>query len=62
MIHRSRTGALPESEVRPNVNDQLTVRPGARIGQGRTAEVFAWGNDRALKLYHAGWPATAAEA
>jgi aminoglycoside phosphotransferase (APT) family kinase protein len=62
MIHRSRKCALPENEVRPKVNDQLTVRSGARIGQGRTAEVFAWGNDRALKLYHAGWPATAAEA
>jgi aminoglycoside phosphotransferase (APT) family kinase protein len=62
MILRSRTCVLPESGVRPKVNDQLTIRPGARIGQGRTAEVFAWGNDRALKLYHAGWPATAAEA
>jgi hypothetical protein len=57
-----RTCALPESEVRPKVNAHLTVRPGARIGQGRTAEVFAWDSDRALKLYYAGWSASAAEA
>jgi aminoglycoside phosphotransferase (APT) family kinase protein len=35
---------------------------GLLIGQGRTAEVFAWGEGRALKLYHAGRPVSAAEA
>ena len=33
---------------------------GALIGQGRTAEIYAWGDSQALKLYHAGWPASAA--
>jgi thiamine kinase len=33
---------------------------GALIGQGRTAEIYAWGDSEALKLYHAGWPASAA--
>jgi uncharacterized protein (TIGR02172 family) len=28
------------------------------IGQGRTAEIYAWGADQALKLYRAGWPAS----
>ena len=28
------------------------------IGQGRTAEIYAWGNDQVLKLYHPGWPAS----
>jgi uncharacterized protein (TIGR02172 family) len=30
---------------------------GTLIGQGRTAEVYAWGEHGALKLYYAGWPA-----
>ena len=30
--------------------------PGHRIGAGRTAEVFEWGNDRALKLLRPGLP------
>jgi len=33
---------------------------GALIGQGRTAEIYAWGDGEALKLYHPGWPASAA--
>src|SRR5262245_26397068 len=33
---------------------------GALIGQGRTAEIYAWGDSEALKLYYAGWPASAA--
>lgn len=44
------------------MNTHLTAKPDTRIGQGRTAEVFAWGESRALKLYYEGWPATAAEA
>lgn len=44
------------------MNSHRTALPDARIGQGRTAEVFAWGDGRALKLYYEGWPVTAAEA
>jgi Ser/Thr protein kinase RdoA (MazF antagonist) len=40
---------------------QTSDERGQLIGLGRTAEIYAWGNDRALKLYHAGWPAEAAE-
>ncbi len=32
--------------------------PGKLLGQGRTAEIYAWGDAQALKLYHAGWPAS----
>jgi uncharacterized protein (TIGR02172 family) len=38
-----------------------TPQRGILIGQGRTAEVYAWGEQGALKLYHAGWPAAWAE-
>lgn len=31
------------------------------IGQGRTAEVYAWGDDRVLKLYRTGWDVAWAE-
>ena len=34
---------------------------GPLIGLGRTADIYAWGDDQALKLYHAGWPRTSAE-
>jgi uncharacterized protein (TIGR02172 family) len=57
-----RAYAVSRSATRSTVNPQLTAKLGARIGQGRTAEVFAWGEDRALKLYYPGWPAAAAEA
>lgn len=29
---------------------------GERIGEGRTAEIFAWGDDQVLKLYYPGFP------
>jgi aminoglycoside phosphotransferase (APT) family kinase protein len=35
--------------------------PGALLGRGRTADIYAWGNTQVLKLYHPGWPATVAE-
>jgi aminoglycoside phosphotransferase (APT) family kinase protein len=57
-----RVRAIFESEARLQVNAHLTARPDALIGQGRTAEVFAWGENRALKLYYEGWPAAVAEA
>lgn len=28
---------------------------GPLLAQGRTAEVFAWGQDQVLKLYFSGW-------
>lgn len=31
--------------------------PDALIGQGRTAEIYAWNGDQALKLHRAGWSA-----
>ncbi len=31
------------------------------IGRGRSAELFAWGDQQALKLFYAGWPLIAAE-
>jgi Ser/Thr protein kinase RdoA (MazF antagonist) len=31
------------------------------IGRGRTAEIFAWDEGRALKLYYPGWPADEVE-
>jgi Ser/Thr protein kinase RdoA (MazF antagonist) len=34
---------------------------GPLIGRGRTAQVYAWGSDRVLKLYHAGLPRRLAE-
>jgi aminoglycoside phosphotransferase (APT) family kinase protein len=34
---------------------------GPLLGQGRTAEIYAWSSDRALKLYYAGWPAASAK-
>ncbi len=37
------------------------MEKGAWIGAGRTADVYAWGDERILKLYHAGFPAVAVE-
>ena len=31
-------------------------KPGPKLADGRTAEVFAWGEDQVLKLYREGWP------
>jgi len=36
-------------------------RLGPLIAQGRTAEIYAWGDDQALKLFRAGLPAAWAE-
>jgi len=32
------------------------IKKGPRIGQGKPAEVFAWGDSQVLKLYREGWP------
>lgn len=42
----------------PSVSDE---RKGVLLGQGRPAEVFAWRDDRVLKLFRAGWPEALAE-
>jgi uncharacterized protein (TIGR02172 family) len=37
---------------------QVSETPGELIGEGRTAEIYAWGDGQALKLYRTGWPAS----
>lgn len=37
------------------------TQPGPKLADGRTAEIFAWGNDRVLKLYRSGWTRRTAE-
>jgi aminoglycoside phosphotransferase (APT) family kinase protein len=37
---------------------QVSETPGELIGEGRTAEIYAWGDAQALKLYRVGWPAS----
>ena len=37
------------------------TQPGPKLADGRTAEVFAWGEDQVLKLYREGWPRRTAE-
>ena len=34
----------------------ITLQRGSLLGQGRTAEVFAWGNDKVLKLFYSWFP------
>lgn len=34
----------------------ITLQKGPLLGQGRTAEVFAWGNDKVLKLFYSWFP------
>jgi len=29
---------------------------GTLLGQGRTADIYAWGERQVIKLYHVGWP------
>lgn len=37
------------------------MQKGPLLAEGRTAEIFAWGEDQVLKLYRPGFPATDAE-
>jgi hypothetical protein len=39
----------------------MATKPGPKLADGRTAEVFAWGDDQVLKLYRDGWPRRVAE-
>jgi uncharacterized protein (TIGR02172 family) len=41
--------------------ERISRAQGTLIGQGRTAEIYAWGDDQVLKLYRAGWEASWAE-
>lgn len=36
-------------------NKPIPSSLGPKIAEGRTAEIFAWGNDQVIKLYRAGW-------
>jgi len=38
------------------MNHKKSTRKGPKLADGRTAEVFAWGEDQVLKLYREGWP------
>jgi uncharacterized protein (TIGR02172 family) len=38
--------------------ERISQAQRALIGQGRTAEIYAWGDDQVLKLYRTGWPAS----
>jgi uncharacterized protein (TIGR02172 family) len=40
---------------------QASKTPGNLIGQGRTAQIYAWEDSQALKLYFAGWSASSVE-
>lgn len=40
----------------------MIATKGEVIGRGRTAEIFAWGDRRALKLFYAGWSSSDVEA
>jgi aminoglycoside phosphotransferase (APT) family kinase protein len=44
-----------------NAEELSHMEKGSLLGRGRTAEVLAWGEGRALKLYYAGWPPDVAE-
>jgi Ser/Thr protein kinase RdoA (MazF antagonist) len=37
---------------------QVSKTPGKVLGEGRTAEIYAWGEGQVLKLYRVGWPAS----
>jgi thiamine kinase len=37
---------------------QISKTLGKLLGEGRTAEIYAWGDAQALKLYRVGWPAS----
>jgi aminoglycoside phosphotransferase (APT) family kinase protein len=43
------------------MSERIPPERGKLIGQGRTAEIYAWGDDQVLKLYRAGWQGSWAE-
>lgn len=38
------------------VQKDISLQKGALVGRGRTSEVFAWGNDKVLKLFYSWFP------
>ena len=38
-----------------------TIKKGALLGYGRTAEIFTWGDDQIVKLFHENWNVAAVE-
>jgi aminoglycoside phosphotransferase (APT) family kinase protein len=41
--------------------EQPMIQKGPLLAEGRTAEIYEWGEDRVLKLYREGWSARSAE-
>ncbi len=37
------------------------ISTAALVGQGRTAEIYVWGDNQILKLFRSGWPLAAVE-
>lgn len=54
-------GAHIQTERVPAMMQDVTLTLGRRIGEGRTAEIYAWGETEVLKLYRPGWPPSSAE-
>jgi aminoglycoside phosphotransferase (APT) family kinase protein len=53
-LERKKPGAIPHPEENAGMEGLDTS---TRIGVGRTAEIFSWGDGRVLKLFRAGSPA-----
>jgi uncharacterized protein (TIGR02172 family) len=43
------------------MTQDMTLTLDRRIGEGRTAEIYAWGDAEVLKLYRPGWPTSSVE-
>src|SRR5215471_5491052 len=54
-------GAHIQPERAPAMTQDVTLTLGRRIGEGRTAEIYAWGETEVLKLYRPGWPPSSVE-
>ena len=50
-----------QTERAPAMTQDVTLTLGRRIGEGRTAEIYAWGETEVLKLYRPGWPTSSVE-
>src|SRR5215472_4375279 len=54
-------GGHQQTEGAPAMTQDVTLTLGRRIGEGRTAEIYAWGETEVLKLYRPGWPTSSVE-
>src|ERR1051326_6978314 len=54
-------GAHIQRERAPAMTQDVTLTLGRRLGEGRTAEIYAWGETEVLKLYRPGWPTSSVE-